>query len=154
VPSPNKKVNASEKMDADFDFSVFRKFRLTLLPKSNKPKLFLVHVDSIVGPNVAIPDAFGDTPIQVSGQTIPIVDYMIFLTLRQAEWAQTWESFIDKEDHRVNGPGGYESNDSDYDKEGYNPFLIDVNADDDNVVSAERLKKKRSAGAKDGRKIG
>ena len=153
VPSPNNTANPSEKMDADFDFSVFRKFRLTLLPKSNKPKLFLVHVDSIVGPTVAIPDAFGDTPIQVSGPSIPSVDY-IFLTLRQAEWAQTWESFIVKQDHRVNGPGGYESNDSDYDEEGDNPFFIDVNVDDDDVVSAERVKKKGSAGAKYGRKIG
>jgi hypothetical protein len=106
-----------------------------------------------VGPTVAIPDAFGDTPIQVSGPSIPNVDY-IFLTLRQAEWAQTWESFIVKQDHRVNGPGGYESNDSDYDEEGDNPFFIDVNVDDDDVVSAERVKKKRSAGAKYGRKIG
>ena len=126
-PCPNNKVNSNKKMDADFDFSVFRKFHLTLLSKSSKPKLFLVHVDSIVGPTVAIPDAFGDNPIQVSGPSIPNVDY-IFLTLRQHEWAQTWESFIIKQDLQVNGPDGHESNDSDYNEEGHDPFFIDADA--------------------------
>jgi len=80
--------------DADFDFSVFRKVRLSLIPNCNKPILYLVHTDSIVGPTVAIPDAFGDTP--------PNVDYL-FLLLHQNEWAQNWELFIQFQERQKKG---------------------------------------------------
>jgi hypothetical protein len=43
---------------------------------------------------------------------------------------------------------GYESNDSNYDEEGDNPFFIFVNADDNDVISVERVQKKRIAGRK------
>ena len=33
-------------------------------------------------------------------------------------WAQTWKSFIICQEHKVNGPNGFESNDSDYDEGG------------------------------------
>jgi hypothetical protein len=71
--------------------------------------LYLVHTDSIVGPTVAIPDAFGDTPPNVGGPSIPNVDY-IFLSIRQRNWAQIWESLIMFQEHKVKGPDGYESN--------------------------------------------
>lgn len=113
---------------ADFDFSVFRKVRLSLIPNSNKPILYLVHTDSIVGPTVAIPDAFGDTPPSVGVPSIPNVDY-IFLSIRQCDWAQIWESFIMFQEHKVKGPRGYESDDSGYEEKG----------DGDEVVYVERV---------------
>jgi hypothetical protein len=102
--------------DADYDFSIFHKFRLSLMPNSIKPILYLVQTDFIVGPTVAIPDAFGDAPPKVGGASIPNVDYIV-LTHRQREWAETWESFIICQEHKVNGPDGVESNDSDYAEE-------------------------------------
>lgn len=125
--------------DADYDFSIFRKFRLSLIPNSNKPILYLVQTDFIVGPTVAIPDAFGDSPPKVSGASIPNVDYIV-LTQRQSEWAQTWESFIICQERKVNGPDGCESNDSDYAEEETDDDVCCDNDDDDlnDVVVVEQ----------------
>jgi hypothetical protein len=76
---------------------------LSLIPNCNKPILYFVHTDSIVGPMVAIPNAFGDTPPNVGGPSNPNVDY-IFLLLHQNEWAHTWESFIQIQERQVKGP--------------------------------------------------
>ena len=51
--------------------SIFRKFMVDLIPNSPKPKLYLVHVDSIRRPTVAIADTFSDCVNEDQGQTIP-----------------------------------------------------------------------------------
>ena len=53
---------------------------MTLILNTKKPILYLVHTDSIMGPTVGIPDAFGDTPPVAGGASNPDVDY-IFLYL-------------------------------------------------------------------------
>ena len=153
-PFLQAKDDSPQEMEPEFDFSLFQKFRLTLLPNSTKPKLFLVHTDSIVGPTVSIPDAFGDTPLQVSGPSIPDVDY-IFLSRRKQEWAQIWEAFILEHDVRVNGAEGYESDDDDYSEEGDVPVFrgagtaASATGDDDFVLHG---KQKRSNTKGDRRK--
>ena len=85
---------------------------MTLIPKSKKPILYLVHTDSIMGPTLGIPDAFGNTPPVPGGTSYPDVDY-IFLYLPQCEWAVTWEKNIMAKQHRkATGPDGYESDDA------------------------------------------
>jgi hypothetical protein len=78
--------------------SIFRKFMVDLIPNSPKPKLYLVHVDSIRRPTVAIADTFSDCVNDDQGQTIPDAKYIVMM-LPQSEWANTWDSFIHKK-HR------------------------------------------------------
>jgi hypothetical protein len=100
-------------VEDDFAFAIFRMARMTLIPNTKKPILYLVHTDSIMGPTVGIPDAFGDTPPIVGGASNPDVDY-IFLYLPQCEWSQTWEANVMLKHRDATGPNGYESDDAAY----------------------------------------
>ena len=75
------------------DRAIFRSFKLDLIPDTLHPILYLVHVDSIRRPTVAVADNFGDYVQNDNGQSIPNVKY-IFMMVPQAEWSQTWDSFI------------------------------------------------------------
>ena len=86
---------------------------MTLILNTKKPILYLVHIDSIMGPTVGIPDAFGDTPPVAGGAYNPDVDY-IFFYLPQCKWVQTWEQHIMLKHRKVTGPDGYESDDAAY----------------------------------------
>jgi hypothetical protein len=111
---------------------------LSLIPNCNKPILYLVHTDSFVGPTVAIPDAFVDTPPIIGGPSNPIVDY-IFLSLHQNKWASTWESFIQFQERQVKGPDGYESEDSCYKEGGDDDMYVEkVQAHQPPTRSAKR----------------
>ena len=140
----------------EFNFSLFKKYRLTVLEgTTTKPKLYLVNADSIVGPIISIPDAFGATPLQVSGPSIPDVDYSIFMSRRQNEWADIWEEFILAHDVRVNVAGESESEDDDYDEKADVPVFKGggtSSAAEGAAVVAKRGKQKRSNGKCDIRK--
>ena len=110
-PSTVTGEDGKEVVENGFAFSIFRKARMTLIPNTKKPILYLVHTDSIMGPTVGIPDAFGDTPPNVGGVSNPDVDY-IFLSLPQCEWTQIWEEHIMLRHRNVNEPDGYESDDA------------------------------------------
>jgi hypothetical protein len=69
-----------------------------LIPSSLQPILYLIHVDAICRPTVAVPDIFGDSPPNESAQSFPNVKYL-FMMLPQSEWSTTWDSFIHKK-HR------------------------------------------------------
>ena len=86
---------------------------MTLIPNTKKPILYFVHTDSIMGPTVGIPDAFGDTPLNVGGASNPDEDYICF-SLPQCEWVQTWEQRIMLRHRKVHRPDGYESDDAAY----------------------------------------
>ena len=98
-------------VEDDFAFAIFRMARMTLIPNTKKPILYLVHTDSIMGPTVGIPDAFDDTPPIVGGASNPDVDY-IFLYLPQCQWLQTWEANVMLKHRHATGPSGYESDDA------------------------------------------
>jgi hypothetical protein len=82
-----------EEADEEGDRSIFRKFQLDLIPNSLQPILYLVHVDSIKRPTVAVADNFSDCVHKNDGQTIPNAMY-IFMMLPQTEWSKTWDLFI------------------------------------------------------------
>jgi hypothetical protein len=114
IESYNEVLCDSEKSEDDLDDdevgedddeeeenrSIFRKFELDLIPNTLHPILYLVHVDSIKRPTIAVPDAFGDCAHNDNGQSIPNTKY-IFMMLPQAEWSQTWESFIHRKHREI-----------------------------------------------------
>ena len=129
--------DGKRKVADDFVFSIFRKARMTLIPKSKKPILYLVHTDSIMGPTLGIPDAFGNTPPVPGGASNPDVDY-IFLYLPQCEWAETWEQNIMAKHRKATGPDGYESDDAAYQvQEDGEVVYIGEYIDDDEVEEDE-----------------
>ena len=101
------------KIDEDYVFAIFRKARMTVIPNTNKPILYLVHTECIVGPTIGIPDAFGESPPIVGGASIPDVDY-IFLHKPQHEWADTWEAHVMTKHRKATGVDGSESDDAAY----------------------------------------
>ena len=78
------------------DRSIFRKFRVDLMPNGIDPILYLIHVDSIKRPTIAVADNFSDLAPCEDGQTLPNTDYIVMM-LPQTEWATTWDSFIHQE---------------------------------------------------------
>ena len=80
LPPPTViRKDGKEVVEDGFAFSMSQKARMTLIPNTKKPILYFVHTDSIIGPTVGIPDAFGDTPPNVGDASNPHVDY-IFLS--------------------------------------------------------------------------
>ena len=82
-----------EEAHEEGDRSIFRKFQLDLIPNSLQPILYLIHVDSIKRPTVAVADNFNDCGHKDDGQSIPNAMY-IFMMLPQTEWSKTWDLFI------------------------------------------------------------
>jgi hypothetical protein len=82
-----------EEAHEEGDRSIFRKFQLDLIPNSLQPILYLIHVDSIKRPTVAVADTFNDCGHKDDGQSIPNAMY-IFMMLPQTEWSKTWDLFI------------------------------------------------------------
>jgi hypothetical protein len=82
------------------DRSIFRKFMVDLIPDTLQPVLYLVHVDSIKRPTVAVADNFSDCAQNNDGQSIPNAKY-IFMMLPQTEWSKTWDSFIHRKHREI-----------------------------------------------------
>jgi len=78
----------NEEEEEEEDRSIFRKFELDLIPNTLQPILYLVHVNSIKRPTVAVADNFSDFVQNVEGQSIPNTKY-IFMMLPQTEWSKT-----------------------------------------------------------------
>ena len=66
------------------------------MPNGIDPILYLIHVDSIKRPTIAVADNFSDLAPCEDGQTLPNTDYIVMM-LPQTEWATTWDSFIHRE---------------------------------------------------------
>jgi hypothetical protein len=64
-----------------------------LIPNNLQPILYLVHVNSIKRPTVAVANNFSDCVQNDDGQSILNAKY-IFMILPQTEWSKTWYSFI------------------------------------------------------------
>ena len=91
--------------------SIFRKFMVDLIPNSPKPKLYLVHVDTIKMPTVAIADTFSDCVNDNQGQTIPDAKYIVMM-LPQSKWTKTWDSFIHRKHRDISTRKTAESDES------------------------------------------
>jgi hypothetical protein len=78
------------------DPPIFKSYRLSLLDDSlHLPKIYIVHVDSIMGPTVVMSDAsreYGNHDPSVVAQ--PSCPY-IFMSRGRDQWADNWMSFID-----------------------------------------------------------
>ena len=90
---PEDKDKEDDDNNREEDRSIFRKFELDLIPNTLQPILYLVHVDSIKRPTVAVADNFSDCVPNDDGQTIPNAKYIVMM-LPQTEWSKTWDSFI------------------------------------------------------------
>jgi hypothetical protein len=86
--------------------SIFEMYKLQVLPNSTPslPTLYIVNVDSIVGPTVGISDisrhySAPSTTLEVTEPSRPT----IFLTTRRQEWANNWTEYIDWKHHHLEG---------------------------------------------------
>jgi hypothetical protein len=84
--------------------SIFEMYKLQVLPNSTPslPTLYIVNVDSIVGPTVGISDisrhySAPSTTLEVTEPSRPT----IFLTTRRQEWANNWTEYIDWKHHHL-----------------------------------------------------
>ena len=108
------------------DNSIFKMYKLQVLPNTtlSLPTLYIVEVDSIVGPTVGISDISRNyqahTPsLEVADPYCPT----IFMTLRRHEWANNWTSFIDCKHDLVTQDGGCHESSEDEDGMSDNPSL-------------------------------
>ncbi|KAI2511580.1 hypothetical protein MHU86_2834 [Fragilaria crotonensis] len=90
---PEDKDKEDNDNNREEDQSIFWKFEFDLIPNTLQPILYLVHVDSIKRPTVAVANNFSDCVLNDDGQSIPKAKY-IFMMLPQTEWSKTWDSFI------------------------------------------------------------
>ncbi|KAI2509328.1 hypothetical protein MHU86_5081 [Fragilaria crotonensis] len=88
-------ADAAEVME-EKDPPIFKSYRLSLVPESwHLPKLYIIQVDSIVGPTVVITDLSRNYGMHNAWSiTHPFCPY-IFMTRRRDQWADNWTSFID-----------------------------------------------------------
>ena len=87
-----------EELHEEKDPPIFQACRLSLLEDSSDlPCLYIVHVDSIVGPTVVISDISReyagnhDLALALGHPSRPY----IFMSRRRDQWADNWTSFID-----------------------------------------------------------
>ncbi|KAI2497467.1 hypothetical protein MHU86_17017 [Fragilaria crotonensis] len=95
-----EEVNDHNNVEEEVDRSIFREFKLSLIPGTLQPILYLVHVNAIWRPTVAIPDTFSDSPPDNNAQSLPDIKYL-FMILSPSEWSTTWDSFIHKKHREV-----------------------------------------------------
>ena len=89
-------VEHAEEIEED-DAPIFEAYRLSLLANSaaHLPMLYIIHVDSIVGPTIVIGDVSRHMgPPDPSTASHPFRAY-IFMSRRRKVWADNWTSFID-----------------------------------------------------------
>jgi hypothetical protein len=91
--------------------SIFEMYTLQVLPNTTPslPTLYIVNVDSIVGPTIGVSDisrhySAPSTTLEVTDPSRPT----IFLTTRRQEWANNWTEYIDWK-HRHLDEGSDES---------------------------------------------
>lgn len=87
-----KAIQEEHHTDDDVDPPIFQACRLSLLDSNpHLPCLFIVHVDSIVGPTVMIRDI---SRRHGPDEEPPISGTHIFMSRSRARWADNWTSFI------------------------------------------------------------
>ena len=117
VDGRSRRVNqtpvVAEELSEDGDPPIFKAYRLLLgannEDNANLPCLYIIHVDSIVGPTVVISDIsreYGthDPP----AEAYPLRPY-IFMFRRRHQWAHSWTSFIDWQYNKTVHDGEKES---------------------------------------------
>ena len=91
-------VQREEVVLEEKDPPIFKAYRLSLLADeegANLPSLYIIHVDSIVGPTVVISDISREYgKHHPSVMAYPFRPY-IFMFRRRHQWADNWTSFID-----------------------------------------------------------
>ena len=88
----------AEELIEEKDPPIFQACRLSLLDDMDDdlPCLFIVHVDSIVGPTVVISNVSREYGSHADPSTLghPSRPYL-FMSRRRSQWADNWTSFID-----------------------------------------------------------
>jgi hypothetical protein len=109
----NQAPVVTEESLEDVDPPIFKAYRLLLGANNednpNLPCLYIIHVDSIVGPTVVISDISREYGTQDPSVEAYPFRPCIFMLRRRHQWADNWTSFIDWQYHKTVHDGEKES---------------------------------------------